>query len=66
MKQELREKIIAYNQALAEREEKASDLEMMISEIMKLPPGQLKKVLTKPVLEILEKYSVKTDGEYIE
>lgn len=58
MKPELRAKIIAYNKSVAEKAEKASDLDALISAIMKLPPGQLKKVLTDEVIEVLEKYGV--------
>lgn len=58
MKPELRAKIIAYNKAAAERKEKAEDLDIIIAEIMKLPPGQLKKVLTDDVLAVLAKYGV--------
>ena len=58
MKKELREKILAYNRSMAEHKEKASDLEIILAEIMKLPPGQLKKVLTKPVLDVLYKYGI--------
>lgn len=58
MKPELRAKIIAYNKAAAERKEKAEDLDVIIAEIMKLPPGQLKKVLTDDVLGVLAKYGV--------
>lgn len=58
MKPELRSKIIAYNKRVKERGEKASDLEIVIAEILKLPPGQLKKVLSEPVLEIFRKYGV--------
>ena len=61
MRKELRNKIIAYNISVAERTEKAADLMVIISELQKLPPGQLKKVLTEPVLEVLEKYGVKPD-----
>lgn len=56
MKPELREKILAYNKVAAERKEKASDLDVIISEILKLPYGQLKKVLTDEVMAVLEKY----------
>lgn len=56
MKPELREKILAYNKVAAERKEKASDLDIVISEILKLPYGQLKKVLTDEVMAVLEKY----------
>ena len=59
MKPELKEKIIAYNKAAAERAEKAADLDVIISEIKKLPPGQLKKVLTEEVLAVLAKYGIK-------
>ena len=61
MRKELRNKIIAYNISVAERTEKAADLMVIVSEIQKLPPGQLKKILTDPVLEVLEKYGVKPD-----
>lgn len=58
MKPELREKILAYNRSVAERAEKADDLDTIVAEIMKLPPGQLKKVLTDRVLAVLNKYGV--------
>lgn len=56
MKPELKAKIIAYNKAVKEKSEKAIDLDIIISEIMKLPYGQLKKVLTDEVMAVLEKY----------
>jgi hypothetical protein len=37
-------------------DEKANDLDIIVSEIMKLPYGQLKKVLTPYVMEVLKKY----------
>ena len=37
-------------------DEKANDLDITVSEIMKLPYGQLKKVLTPEVMEVLKKY----------
>lgn len=58
MKPEVRAKIITYNKAAAERKEKADDLDIIVAEIMKLPPGQLKKVLTDEVLAVLAKYGV--------
>ena len=39
-----------------EADEKANDLDIIVSEIMKLPYGQLKKVLTPEVMEVLKKY----------
>ena len=41
---------------ISERSEKATDIDIIVSEIMDLPPGQLKKVLTDPVMEVLAKY----------
>lgn len=61
MKPELRAKIIAYNKTVAERAEKASDLDIIISELLKLPPGQLKKVLTDEVVAVLKKYGYSSD-----
>ena len=55
---ELREKIIAYNKAVKAKAEKASDMDIMISALSKLPPGQLKKVLTDDVIAILAKYGI--------
>ena len=56
MKKELREKILAFNKSVREKGEKATDLDILVAEIMKLPYGQLKKVLTPEVLAVLKKY----------
>lgn len=56
MKKELREKILAFNKSVKEKGEKATDLDIIVAEVMKLPYGQLKKVLTDEVLEVLKKY----------
>ena len=61
MKPELKDKIISYNKAVKEKGEKATDLDIVVAEIMKLPPGQLKKVLTEDVLAVLAKYGVVLD-----
>jgi hypothetical protein len=58
---ELKAKILAYNKAVAEKAEKASDLDIIVAALAKLPPGQLKKVLTDEVMAVLEKYGVKFD-----
>ena len=58
MKPELKTKIIAYNKAVKEKGEKATDLDIIVSEIMKLPYGQLKKVLTDEALAVLAKYGL--------
>ena len=41
---------------IAEKKDKATDLDIIVTEIMKLPHGQLKKVLTDEVMAVLEKY----------
>lgn len=56
MKPELKEKILSYNKSVAERKEKADDLDIIVAQIMQLPYGQLKKVLTDEVMAVLEKY----------
>ena len=56
MKRELRDRIIAYNRMAVQRKEKAGDLDVLITELVKLPKGQLKKVLAQPVVAVLEKY----------
>lgn len=58
MKPELKAKILAYNKAVKEKGEKASDLDIIVSALAKLPPGQLKKVLTDDVTAVLAKYGI--------
>lgn len=58
---DMKEKIRVINQSYAEKKEKSADLDIIVSEIMKLPYGQLKKVLTDDVLEVLRKYGY-TEG----
>lgn len=55
---ELRAKVLAYNKSVKEKGEKAGDLDILVSEIMKLPYGQLKKVLSPEVMTVLEKYGI--------
>jgi hypothetical protein len=56
MKPELKAKILAYNKTRAVDREKATDLDIIVSQIMKLPYGQLKKVQTDEFMAVLEKY----------
>ena len=58
MNPELREKILAYNQKMAERAQKTADLERIISAIVKLPLGQLNRMLSDEVVALLEKYGI--------
>ena len=58
MREELRNKIISYNASVAERTKKAADLMIIVNELKKLPPGQLKKVLSAEGIAVLEKYGI--------
>lgn len=53
---DMKEKIRVIRQSFSEKKEKATDLDIIVSQIMKLPYGQLKKVLTPEVLAVLKKY----------
>lgn len=53
-----RQKIFEFNRRRAEDHEKAGDLLVIVHELGKLPPGQLKKVLTEEVIAVLNKYGV--------
>lgn len=52
----VKKRAYALNRINAQRAEKCADLDAVVNEIMKLPYGQMKKVLTQPVLEVLAKY----------
>lgn len=41
---------------IIENKEKATDMDILVAEVVKLPYGQLKKVLTDEVLAVLAKY----------
>ena len=51
-----RKELTALKARIAEKRDKASDLDVSVSHIMALPHGQLKKVLTAEVMTVLEKY----------
>lgn len=61
MKPEMKAKILAFNKAVKEKGDKATDLDILVSEIVKLPYGQLKKVLTEEVMTVLAKYGYTED-----
>ena len=56
MNKELREKILAYNRKAKEKADKADDLDVLVQAFAKLPPGQLKKVLSDDVMAVIEKH----------
>ena len=51
-----RKDLDALKAKIAEKKEKASDLDVIVTQVMALPYGQLKKVLTDEVMAVLEKY----------
>lgn len=51
-----RKDLDALKKKIAERTDKANDLDVIVAQIMTLPYGQLKKVLTEEVTEVLKKY----------
>ena len=53
---EIKEKMRLVRQGVAEKKARSDDLGVLMEEIMKLPYGQLKKVLTAEVMAVLEKY----------
>ena len=63
MTKELKPMILAYNRVRKAEGEKASDMDILVRELLKLPPGQLKKVLSQPVLQVLSKYGYTEGGE---
>ena len=58
MRPELRKRIIAYNQAVATDASAAADMRAIAAALAKLPRGQLKKVVTQDIMDILGKYGV--------
>lgn len=58
MRPELRKRIIAYNQTVAADASAAADMRAIAAAFAKLPPGQLKKVMTGEIIAILKKYGV--------
>lgn len=51
-----RSELNAMKNRIRQDREKVSDLDVIVEEILKLPHGQLKKVLTEEVLAVLRKY----------
>lgn len=59
-----RKKVLAYNRTRKEQDGKASDMDVVIRRLAKLPPGQLKKLMEDEELcAVLRKYGVADDEE---
>ena len=63
MNESLRQRILAYNREMADRKQKAADLQILVDALLQLPYGQLKKVLTKEVLAVLEQYGLEMETD---
>lgn len=57
-----KQKVLAFNRKRKAKDEKATDMDVLINAIGKLPYGQLKKVLSDEVLAVLEKYGYTGEG----
>ena len=63
MKPELKAKIIEYNKKVKEKGEKADDCDILIKALLKVPYGQLKKIISDDsVLRVLKKYGYNFEG----
>ena len=51
-----RAELNALKKRAIERNQKAGDMDVVVAQIMELPYGQVKKVLTDDVLAVLAKY----------
>lgn len=51
-----RKELNELKQTVLSKKDKVDDLDILVSQIMQLPHGQLKKVLTDEVLAVLKKY----------
>lgn len=58
----MKDKVNVIKKSYAEKKEKTTDLDILVSQIMKLPYGQLKKVLNDDVLAVLAKYGYTEGG----
>lgn len=54
-----KERVLAFNRQRKETTEKAGDVDVLVQAVLKLPPGQVKKLFTDEVLAVLEKYGYK-------
>lgn len=51
-----RKKLNELKAQITEQRTKATDMDVLVSALLELPPGQLKKVLTEDVMAVLAKY----------
>lgn len=51
-----RKQLNRLKQQISEQKEQAGDLQIFLNQVLQLPYGQLKKVLTEEAMTVLEKY----------
>ena len=51
-----RKQLNRLKQQISEQKEQAGDLQIFLNQVLQLPYGQLKKVLTEETMRVLEKY----------
>ena len=51
-----RKKLNELKARITEHRGKSADMDVLVSALLELPPGQLKKLLTEDVLAVLAKY----------
>lgn len=49
-------KALAFNRKRKKQDEKAADVDVLAQAMLKLPPGQVKKLFTDEVLAVLKKH----------
>lgn len=57
-----KKKVLAFNVKRKAQDEKAADVDVLVQAMLQLPPGQLKKLFTEDVLDVLKKYGYTEEG----
>ena len=55
--------LIGLKHKVLRRKEKAADMDVLVTAILALPYGQVKKLLSEDVLAVLAKYGYTEDGQ---
>lgn len=55
--------LIGLRNGVLQRREKSADMDVLVTAILALPYGQVKKLLSEEVLAVLAKYGYTEDGQ---
>ena len=55
--------LIGLRNGVLQRREKSADMDVLVTAILALPYGQVKKLLSEDVLAVLAKYGYTEDGQ---